>query len=143
MARSYIAVAVERAVRQRARHQCEYCRALDDFNTDPFNIEHIAPVSRGGTDGEENLALSCFGCNLSKGVRVDAVDPITGGRVALFNPRRERWSEHFQWSEDFVSVEARTATGRVTIVALDLNRRKLQNLRRALIRYEVHPPADE
>ncbi len=143
MARNYIPVAVDRAVRQRAREQCEYCRAPDDFNTDPFSIEHIHPVSRGGSSEEDNLAFSCMGCNLVKGVRTDALDPVTGQLLALFHPRRDRWDEHFGWSEDFLEVEARTATGRVTILALDLNRRKLQNLRRALIAIEEHPPGDE
>ena len=143
MARVYIPVAVERAVRERAREQCEYCRAPEDFNTDPFSIEHIQPLSRGGSNDEDNLALSCLGCNLAKGVRMDAPDPVTGQRIALFHPRRDRWSEHFQWSENFLEVEARTATGRVTILSLDLNRQKLQNLRRALFSIEVHPPRDE
>ena len=83
-----------------------------------------------------------MGCNLAKGARIDAVDPVTGQRVAFFNPRDDKWNDHFQWSEDFLEVEARTATGRVTILALDLNRRKLQNLRRVLIRSELHPPTD-
>jgi hypothetical protein len=84
-----------------------------------------------------------MGCNLVKGARIDALDPVTGQRLALFHPRRDRWIEHFGWSENFLEVEARTATGRVTILALDLNRRKLQNLRRALIAIEEHPPSDE
>jgi hypothetical protein len=41
MARTYIPIAIDRAVRERARYFCEYCRAPDDFNTDPFSIEHI------------------------------------------------------------------------------------------------------
>lgn len=140
MARNYIPVAVDRAVRERARYCCEYCRAPNDFNTDPFSIEHIHPVSRGGGNDEDNLAFSCLGCNLNKGARIDALDSVTGQRLALFHPRRDRWSEHLQWSENFLEIEARTATGRVTIAALDLNRRKLQNLRRALIAIEEHPP---
>lgn len=143
MARPYILVAVNRAVRERARSRCEYCRAPDDFNTDPFSIEHIHPVSRDGNNDEDNLAFSCLGCNLAKDVRIDAPDPVTGQRLALFHPRRDPWSEHFGWSENFLEVEARTATGRVTILALDLNRRKIQNLRRALIAIEEHPTTEE
>lgn len=142
MARSYIPVAVDRRVRERAWYRCEYCLSPEDYNTDPFSIEHIHPVARGGSNDEDNLALSCFGCNLIKGVRVDAPDPVTGERFPLFHPRRDSWSGHFTWSDNFQEVEARTAIGRATIAALDLNRRKLQNLRRALLSIEVHPPRD-
>ena len=99
MARSHIPVALDRAIRQRAGEQCEYCRAPEQFNTDPFSIEHIHPVSLGGSNDEDNLALSCLGCNLLKGVRIDAIDLVTGNRVNLFHPRLDRWNEHFGWSE--------------------------------------------
>ncbi len=143
MARPYIAVAVDRAVRERARRQCEYCRSPEDFNTNPFSIEHIHPFSRGGSSDEDNLALSCLGWYLAKGARVDAFDPVTRQRLALFHPRRDHWSEHFGWSEDFQQVEAHTTTGPVSVLTLDLNRRKLQNLRRALVSIEEHPPTEE
>ena len=143
MARTYIPLAVDRAVRQRAQEQCEYCRAPEHINTDPFSIEHIHPVSLGGGNDEANLALSCLGCNLAKGARIDAVDPASGQSVAFFHPRLDRWSEHFEWSDGFERVEALTAKGRVTILALDLNRQKLCNLRRVLIRSELHPPSEE
>ncbi|BCM89812.1 hypothetical protein IAD21_01660 [Abditibacteriota bacterium] len=143
MARAYIPVAVDRAVRERARGLCEYCRSPEDFNTDPFSIEHIYPLARGGSNDESNLALSCLGCNLAKGVRIDALDPVSGQRLPLFHPRRDQWREHFQWSENFQEVEARTMVGRVTTLALDLNRRKLQNLRRALVSIEEHPPPED
>ena len=140
MARTTISVAVDRAVRQRAQEQCEYCRAPEQINTDPFSIEHIHPVSLGGGNDEENLALSCLGYNLAKGASIDAVDPATGYQVALFHPRLDRWSEHFEWSENLERIEALTAKGRVTITALDSNRQKLCNLWRVLIRSELHPP---
>ena len=143
MARFYIPIALDRAVRRRANEQYEYCRAPEHINTDPFSIEHIFLVARGGNSEENNLALSCLGCDLLKGARINAVDSVTGNRVNLFHPRLDRWSEHFSWSEDFEAVEALTAKSRVTIIALDLNRFKLCNLRRVLMRSELHPPNDE
>ncbi len=40
-------------------------------------------------------------------------------------------------------MEGRTATGRATITTLQLNRRELLNLRRALHAIGEHPPAVE
>jgi len=143
MARAYIPVATERLVRERAHEQCEYCRAPAHIASAPFSIEHIQPLARGGDSLESNLALSCLNCNLAKGSRTHASDATTGATVAIFHPRRDRWSEHFGWSEDFLSVTALTPTGRATIDALGLNRRQLQNLRHVLIRSELHPPPDD
>lgn len=142
MAREYIPVAVDRLVHERAREQCEYCRAPADITAAPFNIEHIQPLARGGNSDESNLALACAGCNLAKGARTSATDPVTGRAIPLFHPRQQRWSEHFGWSEDFLHVTAHTPIGRATIGALDLNRLELRNLRRVLIRSEEHPPDD-
>jgi hypothetical protein len=47
---------------------------------------------------------------------------------------------HFAWNEDFSLVESKTATGRVTITTLELNRKGVVNLRKALVRFGVFPP---
>src|SRR5262249_45421276 len=43
----------------RAGHRCEYCRAPEAIFNFPFEVEHIIPVSRGGSDDPSNLAPSC------------------------------------------------------------------------------------
>lgn len=42
-------------------HRCIYCSAPAS------HLDHIAPLSRGGTDTESNVAPACQDCNLSKG----------------------------------------------------------------------------
>ncbi len=44
------------------RRQCAYCRITGV----PFEVEHIVPKSRGGSDRVSNLALSCQPCNKTK-----------------------------------------------------------------------------
>ena len=43
--------------------RCAYCAAE---NT-PFQVEHIVPTSKGGSDRVSNLALACEPCNRAKG----------------------------------------------------------------------------
>ncbi len=43
--------------------QCAYCSAENV----PFEIEHIQPKSRGGSDRVSNLTLACHDCNQKKG----------------------------------------------------------------------------
>jgi hypothetical protein len=113
-----------RAVAERAMHRCEYCQAPEALANFPFFVDHIVPRARAKDliDNPDNLALACPPCNLHKADRVDAVDPETGNRVRLFHPRRDTWDDHFAWSDDQVTLLGLTAIGRMTIVALQLNR---------------------
>jgi hypothetical protein len=143
MAREYIPVALARQVRERAGHRCEYCRCPTDHATEAFCIEHIRPFSLGGPTSEGNLALSCSGCNLSKATRTEGFDEVTQSIAPLFNPRQDRWPDHFAWSSDDSSVVPLTPTGRVTVDALKLNRAGVRNLRRLLSSASLHPPSEE
>lgn len=43
--------------------RCNYC----GDTRGPYHIDHIIPLSRGGTNDEKNLCVSCATCNLDKG----------------------------------------------------------------------------
>ena len=141
MSSKHIPRTLGRLVADRAQWRCEYCRSPAAFSTQPFEVDHIVPRRKNGLTVPENLALSC-GCNSYKGDRTHARDPQTGRMVALFHPRRQRWMRHFDWNEDFTVIIGRTATGRATVVALQLNRPELRNLRQLLRPIGVHPPTD-
>ena len=130
---------VKRAIRQSARHRCEYCHSQEPFSPSAFSIEHIIPRSEGGEDVEGNLALSCQECNNHKYTSIAARDPVSGESVPLFNPRQTRWSDHFAWNEDFTLLIGLTPTGRATNEKLQLNRTSLLNLRRVFHQAGIHP----
>ena len=98
------------------------------------------PLSRGGGHGLENLAFCCQGCNNRKYNKVSGKDPVTGELVGLYDPRRQRWDDHFRWTADCLRMEGLTATGRATIRVLQLNRDCLVNFRRILVAAGEHPP---
>ena len=130
------------AVTQRARRCCEYCRSQELYSPDPFSVEHIVPLARGGTHDLENLAWACQGCNSRKYVAIEALDPVTGQTVPLYHLRRDRWWEHFAWNEDDTLIIGLTLTGRATVEKLQLNRLGVVNLRRVLSLMDIHPPED-
>jgi hypothetical protein len=140
--RKAISRAVRRQVRDRAHNRCEYCQHPASYACAPFVCEHILPRVRGAGDTPPELAWACPACNSHKYQKTHARDPQTERIVPLFNPRRQRWSQHFAWSEDFTLIIGRTATGRATIEALHLNRPELLNLRRALRAVGEHPPVE-
>ncbi|MGH9753726.1 MAG: HNH endonuclease, partial [Blastocatellia bacterium] len=120
----------------------EYCHTPEGFVPGSFAIEHIIPRSKGGKTILHNLALSCPACNSHKFDKVWGVDPLSQKRVRLFNPRRQRWVTHFEWSDDFTRIVGLTSTGRATIATLQMNDKKMINLRRLLILAELHPPTE-
>jgi len=114
-------------VEERAKGRCEYCQAPQSVCGYRFHLEHVTPVSLGGSDEAPNRALACASCNLAKADRVSGSDPATGAKVPFFNPRTQVWAEHLRWAEDKQTLEGLTATGRATVAALDMN----SDLRRA------------
>ncbi len=132
--------AQRRAVEARAEGVCEYCRCLRQYVPQPFNVEHIIPFAKGGKTVIRNLAWACAGCNYYKHDKLEAPDPLTGKRARLFNPRRQRWEDHFIWNEDTTLMIGLTTIGRATIKALRLNREELINFREAFRILKLHPP---
>jgi hypothetical protein len=109
-------------VRKRANYTCEYCQRQEEIVGTEFEIDHLKPQSRGGADNLDNLAYACTDCNTSKADYEKYLDPISLEEVALFNPRTQKWQEHFQWSEDKTELLSLTAIGRATIACLQINR---------------------
>lgn len=143
MPRSRIRTSVRREAAQRAKYLCEYCGSQDSFASQPFSVDHIIPASEGGSDGLDNLAYSCYGCNGHKYNKTQAIDPATKETVALFHPRNQIWVDHFAWNEDCTLIKGLTSIGRATVEALRLNRASVVNLRRVLFALGLHPPIEE
>lgn len=142
MSRAYIPKKTKELVKNRANFRCEYCQVLMDFSPEPFDIDHIIPICKGGQSVHLNLALSCGGCNSFKHIKIDWFDPIDRTLVSLFHPRKDIWIDHFTWSADFSLIVGITPIGRATIDALKMNRLGLVNLRKALVVFGEHPPSD-
>jgi HNH endonuclease len=133
--------ALARAVRERARFACEYCRLPLSLHPGPFEIEHVIPAQHGGAATFGNLAFACLHCNRHKGPNLAGMDRTTSRTklVRLFNPRRHRWAFHFAW--DGPHVIGHTPIGRVTVAVLAMNDPVRVVLREELIAEGVFPPA--
>jgi hypothetical protein len=115
-----------REVADRANRQCEYCLAPEEFFNSPFEVEHLVPRARGGGHELANLALACRNCNGAKLARLQLQDPYSREAVPIFNPRVDRWSEHFAFRlvEDGVEIAGKTSVGRATALHLHMNSAK-------------------
>jgi hypothetical protein len=142
MTKKYIPAELRRLVVARARDRCEYCRYPGRYAPQTLPVDHIIPREVGGPTSANNLAQSCQGCNGHKAAKTTAFDPVTGLEVPLYNPRQQRWDEHFAWSEGSLLIIGLTPVGRATVEALQLNREGLINIRRVLYAVGEHPPQE-
>jgi hypothetical protein len=140
MRKGSISTRQRRQVAERAGRRCEYCLSPADYAPNPFAVEHIMPRVRGGKSQLSNLAYSCQACNNHKYIHTEALDPVSGETVPLYDPRRHHWRDHFTWNEDSVRIVGLTPIGRAAIDRLRLNRPSVVNLRRLLLAFGLHPP---
>ena len=127
MTRSRISAALRREVRERAGERCEYCLLAETQAFFPHEPDHLIALKHGGKTVSANLALACFDCNRFKGPNIASLDPVTGELRALFNPRTQRWSEHFKLMGG--EIIPLTSIGRATERLLRLNSHRRLELR--------------
>jgi len=103
-------------------------------------VDHIVPLVAGGNSTLDNLCLACYRCNEFKGPRTTVITAET--QTALFHPRHQIWHEHFQWSDDGLSIIPQTLCGQATADLLHLNDEWLQRARRIWMLAGIHPPLE-
>lgn len=65
VSRSAISPKLRFEVLRRDKFVCQYCGACGPDVE--LEVDHVIPVSRGGTDEMSNLKTTCFNCNRGKG----------------------------------------------------------------------------
>ncbi len=66
-------------------------------------------------------------------------DDVTQEEVSLFNPREQRWTEHFLVDTESGDIHGTTPTGRATILCLDFNHPLQLTARQLWIRLRMFP----
>lgn len=124
-------------VYERAEGCCEYCRTCEANTGQTMQIDHIDP---DGGDAIENLCLACWNCNNHKRKITEILHPATDTMTPLFNPRTQRWTDHFEWIDNGQVIRGLTPIGDVTISRLKMNRLQLVVARQRWIEGGYHPP---
>ena len=127
-----------RRVRRRARYRCEYCQLPQSAVPIRHQVDHIVAEQHEGGDEPSNLALACAHCNRHKGPNLSGLAPVTRELTRLYNPRQDRWREHFAWQGTVLI--GLTAVGRTTIQVLAINDRDMVEARETLIAEGRFPP---
>lgn len=66
----------------RDRNRCQYCGRV--FLQSDLNLDHVVPLSRGGSSTWDNVVCACVACNSRKGNRT----PHEAGMLLVRLPRR-------------------------------------------------------
>ncbi|HMV47712.1 MAG TPA: HNH endonuclease signature motif containing protein [Blastocatellia bacterium] len=129
-------------IRRQAKNRCGYCFSPQELLPYKLEIEHIHPKGLGGETIEINLWLACRECNAHKAMKIRSVDRLTRKTVKLFNPRKQNWHEHFDFSQDKTEIIGKTACGRATVETLQMNNFYQKTARAAWVEVGKFPPKE-
>jgi len=134
---TYISASLRREIIERAGNCCEYCKLSQDDNFFTFHIDHIISTKHNGKTETDNLCLSCPNCNLAKGSDIAGADPESGKATFLYNPRKQRWLDHFELGND--KIVGNTPEGQLTVQLLQFNNKERVVERTSLIKLGRYP----
>lgn len=117
--RPYISQNLRRLVARRADSLCEYCLIYEQDTAFGCAVDHVISLKHGGSSEFENLAYACVFCNRFKGSDIGSIFWQTHEFVRFYNPRRDRWANHFQLRDAFLNPL--TDIGDVTARILGFN----------------------
>jgi hypothetical protein len=119
MSVTYVSAELRRLVVARAETLCEYCLIAEDDTFYGCAVDHIISEKHGGPTQEDNLAYACALCNQAKGSDIGSVHWESGQFVRFFNPRTDRWADHFVLAEN--QILGITTFGAITARILGFN----------------------
>jgi len=128
---------LRQATAARADFRCEYCHVREAVSFYRFHLEYIKSRKHGGATISENIAYSCPECNAHKGTDIGTFTDNDEYLIRFFNPRKDRWSEHFEI--DDAGIFGTTEIGKATEKILRFNDTERLIYRRQLMRLGLYP----
>lgn len=123
----YISSSLRLLVTKRANRICEYCLAFEGHAYLKFQMEHIISIKHGGKTDADNLALSCFYSNNSKGTDLGTL--LNQEKfIRFYHPRKDKWSDHFKLHEHIFIPKTPIGEGTIKILQLNQENRLLERL---------------
>jgi len=132
----WISPELGQTIAARANLLCEYCLVAEADTFYGCEVDHIISLKHGGSSEPDNLAYACALCNRSKGSYIGSIS-TTGEFSRFFNPRTDRWSEHFLLGHAF--IRPLTTVGEVTAHILEFNNSARLHEREEMIRFGKYP----
>jgi hypothetical protein len=132
----WISTELRQTIADRANLLCEYCLIAEADTFYGCEVDHIISLKHGGSSEPENLAYACALCNRAKGSDVGSIS-TSGKFMRFFNPRADRWAEHFRLEQ--ATINPLTEIGEVTARILGFNDSARLHEREEMIRFGKYP----
>jgi hypothetical protein len=132
----WISAELRQTIADRAKSLCEYCLIAEEDTFYGCEVDHIISLKHGGPSQPDNLAYACALCNRAKGSDVGSVAG-SGEFSRFFNPRTDRWAEHFRL--DQATIQPLTTIGEVTSRIFGFNDSARLHEREEMIRFGRYP----
>lgn len=90
---------------KRDKFTCQYCGAQAPEVV--LEVDHIVPISQGGTNDIMNLVTSCFDCNRGKGKKVlsdDSTVKKAKRQADMMQERKEQVEMIAEWQQEMLHV---------------------------------------
>lgn len=122
---------------------CQYCgKSSPDV---VLHIDHIKPVSNGGTNRITNLITSCADCNLGKGAREISDNSSVRKRKAQLDQLQERKEQlefMMKWEEELLNIDDKKIESlhdywSKSVPGFSLNEKGIEDLRKLVKKYDV------
>ena len=133
---SWISTQLRQTVADRAKQLCEYCFIAEADTFYGCEVDHIISLKHGGSSDPDNLAYACAPCNRAKGSDVASIS-ASGELTRFYNPRTDRWNEHFRL--EGASIQPLTTIGEVTARIFGFNDGARLHERDEMIRFGKYP----
>ncbi len=133
----WISPELRHTVAARGNSACEYCRIVEADTFYGCEVDHIISLKHGGSSDADNLAYACALCNRYKGSDIGSIS-AAGEFSRFFNPRIDRWSDHFVL--EGAVIRPLTVIGEVTAHILEFNSSTRLHEREEMIRFGTYPP---
>ena len=132
----WISAELRQIIADRAKSLCEYCLIAEEDTFYGCEVDHIISLKHGGSSEPDNLAYACALCNRAKESDVGSIS-TSGEFTRFFNPRTDRWAEHFRLEQ--AAISPLTTVGEVTARILGFNDSARLHEREEMIRFGKYP----
>jgi hypothetical protein len=132
----WISDELRQTIADRAKLLCEYCLIAEADTFYGCEVDHIISLKQGGSSDPANLAYACAPCNRAKGSDVGSIS-ASGEFTRFFNPRTDRWAEHFRLEQ--ATISPLTEIGEVTARILGFDDSARLHEREERIRFGKYP----
>ncbi len=132
----WISTELRQTIADRANNLCEYCLIAEVDTFYGCEVDHIISLKHRGYSDPDNLAYACAPCNRAKGSDIASIS-ASGELTRFYNPRTDRWNEHFRL--EGASIQPLTIIGEVTVRILGFNDGARLHERDDLIRFGKYP----